>query len=266
MSKTLSIIVILISIFIETNSQERVNKSLPKISVQVNSQLTQSKGWILSPEGQWISRQNRIPSYLDNKYKTISDLEFNGLGMDNFISFQIRDILIDGKSYKIIIKRYKDGYYKYLSIKQGWTNYTSVNFFVIEENEFYKLNTIINDSVNQIKLKVLYSGELTWINDQTLLSDIQKEVVKLIEDLDKTKKEEKHLVFHLAPYKSKNIVQFQIYSTSGAYNIIGGVIQEHRIKSKSSSYDERIYLTDELFKHCYYEVDYITFNKFIKLN
>lgn len=91
-------------------SQERVNKPVPTIGAKVNSQLTKSTGWTLNPEGQWISRSNRIPAFIENEFKTLIDYEKDGLGLDNFISYQMRDIKIQDSTYAILIKKYKDGY------------------------------------------------------------------------------------------------------------------------------------------------------------
>lgn len=81
------------------------------------------------------------------------------------------------------------------------------------------------------------------------------------------------LVFHVAPYKNKKIVQFQIYTTlsftfSNSKPHIMGIISELRIPDINGEYSydtKQIYMTNELFNHLYYEVDYLTFNKFIKL-
>jgi hypothetical protein len=248
--------------------QDRVNTSVPKIQTQINGQILKSKGWLLNPEGQWISRQNRIPSFIENQYKSLIDYEKDGLGIDNFISYQFRDVKIKDSLYTILIKRYKDGYYKYSSIEEGWTNYNSVLFYVFSKSELDKFNTIKNDSINQIKISILYSNSLIWVDDATYISDIEKELVKQIN----TNKEagDDYLVFHIAPYKDKNIVQFQIYAScnDSKYKMILGIIKQHKIKDENGKYSwdtKQIYGTNELFNYCYYEVDYLTFSNFIKL-
>ena len=245
--------------------QDRVNTTVPKISTQVNSQLTKATGWLLNPEGQWVSRQNRIPYFIENQYKSLIDYEEKGLGIDNFISYQFRDVQINDSIYTILIKRYKDGYFKYSTIKEGWTNYNSVVYYVFSKSEFNKFKNTINDSVNQIKISVLYSNSLTWINNETYIKDIEKELVKQINSKSEIKDD--YLIFHIAPYKSKNIVQFQIYSSYSKYGIIGGIINEHKVKDENGKYSwdtKKIYNTNELFNHCYYEIDYLTFTNFIK--
>jgi hypothetical protein len=269
--KKISILLILAMLTLKSVnlfSQNRVNKPTPIIGTKVKGQLTKSTGWILNPEGQWVSRSNKIPSYLENQYKILMDHGSEGLGIDNFISYQIREIKIQDSTYSILIKKYKDGYYKYSSLNEGWTNYNSVMFYVFNKNELRKLDDVVNDSINLIKIKVLYSNSITWINNETYISDIQKEIAKEIYEKEGDKEAEEYLVFQIAPYKPKNIVQFQIYSSYSKYNIIGGIIKEYIVKDEKSSYsseDKNIYLSKDLFKYCYYEVDYLTFNNFMKI-
>lgn len=267
-TSTLLILAILTLNSVNLFSQDRVSKPIPTIGTQIKGQLTKSTGWLLNPESQWVSRPNKIPSFIENQYKTLIDYEYDGLGFDNFISYQMRDIKIQDSTYSILIKKYKDGYYKYSSIKEGWTNYNSVMFYVFNKTELRKLDDVVNDSINLIKINVLYSNSITWINNETYISDIQKEIVKQIDEKKSDKETEDYLVFQIAPYKTKNIVQFQIYSSYSKYNIIGGIIKEHKVKDENGKYswdEKQIYLSKDLFKYCYYEVDYLTFNNFIKI-
>ncbi len=84
---------------------------------------------------------------------------------------------------------------------------------------------------------------------------------------DKPEDKKSTLIFHIAPYKEKNIVQFQIYTSYSKYKIIGGIITEHKAKGGEYSWStKQVYLTDELFDHCYYETDYANFTNFLPLN
>jgi len=268
MKKKLITFIYLIISTLTVFTQERVNKPMPQIGTQIKGFLTKSTGWLLNPEGQWVSRPNRIPAFIENEFKILIDYEYNGLGSDNFISYQLREVKIQDSTYSILIKKYKDGYYKYSSIKEGWTNYNSVVYYVFTNSELSKLKNIINDSVNIIKLNILYSNSITWMNSETYIFDIQKEIVKQIEEKKSDDESEDYLVFQIAPYKTKKIVQFQIYSAYSKYNIITGIITEHKVKDEKgeNSWDEKqIYLTKNLFKYCYYEIDLLTFNSFLKI-
>ena len=267
MNKKLLVFICFLLCTVLAYSQERVNKPIPIISAQPKGVLIKSTGWLLNPEGQWISRANRIPAYIDNEFKLLIDYEYDGLGIDNFISYQLREIKMNDSVFTILIKKYKDGYYKYSSIKEGWTNYNSVTYYVFDNKELSKLKNINYDSVNVVELDIRYTNNITWINNETYISDIQKDIVKQISDKDSEDKSK--LILQIAPYKTKKIVQFQIYSTYSKYNIITGIVNEHKVKdekSESSLDEKQIYLTKDLFKYCYYEVDLLTFNNFLKIS
>ena len=267
-NKSLIVTLIISLSFSNLFSQERINKPIPVISSKINSQLTKSTGWTLNPEEQWVSRSNRIPAFIENEFKILIDYEKDGLGIDNFISYQIRDIKVQDSTYAILIKKYKDGYYKYETINEGWTSYNSVEYYVFNKRELKKLDSIKVDSINLIKIDILYSNSITWISNETYITDIQKAIVKQIEDKKETTENENSLIFHIAPYKTKNKVQYQIYSSYSTYNIIGGIMTEHKVKDENGKYSwdqKQIYLTNDLFKNCYFETDLLTFNSFLKI-
>lgn len=221
-----------------TLSQERVNQTPPKIALTPSTQLIKAKGWILNPEKQWVSRNNRIPASIPNEFKLLLDYEKDGLGTDNFISYQFRDIRINDTLYTIFIKKYKDGYYKYSTIEEGWTNYTSVNYYVFSKTEHKLLDSIHKDTINNISLKLKCSNTLIWINEKTYINDISQDIIKELYKSNDiyNKYYTPTLYFSILPNKQKNIVRFDINNYQ--YNSM-------------SEY--------------YYEVDYITFNSFIKL-
>ena len=259
------VLIILLICHFNIFSQERINKPLPTIDSEIKGELTKSIGWMINPEGQWISRPNKIPSFLENEYMSLIDYGHWGLGTDNFISYQFREVKINNKSYEILIKKYRDGYYKYPEIQKGWKNEQSVMFYVFDKNELKKLDAITDNSINLIKINILYSNSIKWVNSETYIYDIQMEIAKQIKDKSKAKND--YLIFHIAQYKTKNIVQFQIYGSFGEYKFIGGIIKEFKVDVKNDrlfSDKKRVYLSNNLFKYCYYETDFPTFNKFIK--
>lgn len=252
-------------------SQIRENKKLPTISSTSIGSLNKAKGWLYNPEGQWVWRQNRIPYFLPNSEKQFIDVEDYGLGVDNFISYEFRDIKIKDSTYILFIKKYKDGDYKYETIQKGWRNYNSIEYYVVSKSEFQKLALLKDGSVNLIKMWILYHSQLKWTNLETYITDIQKAIANDVDkfvDFGNTF----YLTFHIAPYKSKNVVQFQIYTLYSKYDVVGGIISELKDEdavigemNKIMDVDsQKIYAKDKLFKHCYYEVDFTTFIKFIK--
>jgi len=271
----------LISAFLVFNiysfGQEKVNASLPKIGSQIIGKLYKASGWLLNPEGQWISRQNKIPCDLPNQMKALIDYGKYSPGIDNFISYELRDITIKDSSYYILIKKYNNGYYHYSTLEEEWQNTTEIVYYVFNKSELEPLKNIKQDSINLIKIHVryFYPPYSAPLKD---LSEIETNIAKQIKET----KSDYHcdLALFIAPYKSKNIVQFQIYSIlsqqyPGATFItttVGGIIKQ--FCSCNSDYTEenvvngndKAYLSKKLFKSCYFEADYSTFSNFLKID
>ncbi len=219
----------ILSLFISNLfAQERTNKVLPKIGTEIKGQLSKATGWLLNPEGQWISRQNRIPVYIENEFKSLIDYEKRSLGLDNFISFQLREVTIEDSIYSILIKKYKNGSYKYEAIEKEWREYSAVRFYIFSNSELKKIKTLKSNTTNFININILYDNSIEWIKDETYITDIEKKIA-----LSFYKSNAKDVI-EIAPYKIKNIVQFKILSPFYQDN-------------------------------CYYETDYTSFQNLFKI-
>src|SRR6266487_1574546 len=112
----LAILITLMGLYFNSNSQDRVDKKLPVISTHVFGQLQTATGWLYNPEGQWVSRKNRILANLSHESRTLLDYGKYGVGIDNFISYELRKITIEDSTYYILIKKNNGGYYRYEAI------------------------------------------------------------------------------------------------------------------------------------------------------
>lgn len=86
----LMFMVFMVFIGLTSFSQDRVNEKLPIIG-GLKTSLIKARGWCKS-EGQWYSRVNRIPQQIESENIILIDYGAIGLGDDNFISYQTRDI------------------------------------------------------------------------------------------------------------------------------------------------------------------------------
>ncbi len=257
MRKTFYFLTFLILIVNFSFGQERNVKPKPKISSSIIGQLTTAKGWTLNPEEEWQSLPNTIPEYLSSEYKSLLTYEKRSLGLDNFKYYQLRNLTYKGEDFYILIKKYNDGFYTYASIEEDWNRYTSYKAYVFEKSEWEKLSSIQDSTINLIRINLKAKVNVQYKSEKEAYSLITS---KMEFDNKST------LILHIAPYKEKNIVQFQIYTTYSKYNIISGIRSEHKIKGGKYSFStKQIYLTDELFSHCYFETDYMNFTKFINL-
>lgn len=249
------ILLLTLTFSVSALSQDREVKSKPDISTETISELNESTGWVLNRDEEWISLENTIPtSTLGSKYKSLYDYEKYGIGCDNFNFFKLKEITFKDSVYYILLKQYKSGYYKYKSIEEDWRNRTSHAAYIFTKSELSKLDSINDSQINLIEIALIAQINISYTTELEAIDLIQTKI-----DLSKPNRAKSNLILHIAPYKEKNIVQFQIYTTTGEYNIISGNNREN------AKYVKQHYLKDDLFKNFYYETDYSNFNNFLNI-
>lgn len=246
-------------IVIKSYSQvDRVNAELPKIQLTSTKVLTKSMGYSYNESGQWVSAENKIP------YPNNTQVE-----IDNFVSYDFREIKIKDSLYTLFMKKYNTGWHTYPSIKEGWNNTISAEWFVLEKRKIDEIK-VYSDSINLIKLNSIYHG---WIdnapmhkkwNNSTYISEIQNEISK---QQIQGKGDNTSLVLHILPYKSKNLVRYNFYSLS-PYNSVWMISNNYEPKDPNGKYSFstlKIFGTNILFNYCYFETDIISFGKLIPI-
>lgn len=225
-------------------SQERVNAALPKLNPVASGRIPEVTGWTQNDAGEWLSRKNRIPSNLSGEDKILLDHENEALGEDreNFIDISVRDVTINDSVYSILIKKFKDGFYKYSSIREGWIPTNNLDYFVFRKEELNKFKNLEPNRVYEIKIDPIYT------NDQ-MVSVTGKDYLKLVsEDLFKEMKKNQS-----APSK-KLVIYFKLYN-----NKVRFIIQSY------TQYLSPNFTIDE-FEKRYYETTKENFEKLFKLS
>jgi len=218
-------------------SQNRTNDQLP-IILKTSGQILTAKGWLKNESGQWVSRNNKIISDLGKDTKVLENYQKYSIGNDNFIAFEINEIIIKRDTCILLSKKYKDGYYKYETIEEGWNPKNSYKYYVLSKNEFSKIKHIEQNNLNSLHLDVICMGDIKYVDLKTFTKDkIAREIAKKIKDnydLELYK-----LGVNISYFKSKNIVQFYFY------DFMNGL--------------------DPQDNSMYYETDLINFSKFINV-
>ena len=240
--------------------QERTSQEIAKISKENLGELTESTGWMLNADKEWVSLKNTIPvgglGSEDNDLLTYEDW---GLGTDNFLFYQLRELEYNNKTYYILIKKYRDGWYEYPTIQEDWYKEKGILGYIFDKSELEKMKNIKDGESNMIEIQLIDYVDIEYESEYKSLELMTKKI-------DWNDKENKYrLILHIAPYKDKNIVQFQVYATYSKYNIICGIIKEHKVRKEDYSMKD-IYLSDELFKHCYFETTYSNFIRFLSID
>ena len=242
-------------------AQERNDFPLPKINRLNGSQLISATGWLYNPEGQWISRKNRIPQSIENQNKILLDFEKDGLGIDNFISFQLKEIKIYDTAWMVLIKKFKSGYYRYETIKEGWVSCVSFYYFVFHKDELKKFDDFKDQNLNTIEIQPFTQGELECSNESSYLSDIEKAIGKSLKDEDYKRGD---LVIKFIPNKFKAIVRFIIFGWDSNHNSTTAIVADPAILGNELYISQNIFTSDALFTNLYYECKYFDFLSFIK--
>lgn len=245
-------------------AQGRKNATLPKIGDTIG-RLDKAIGWMKSPEGQWISRQNRIPAYLSLRDEILLDYKELGTGIDNFNFIELRSIDIEGQEYYILMKATRAGYYKYSSIHEGWTPETHYYYFVFQKGEIDKI-TIEKNTSKLIEIDVKSSsGEVvasSELDEEELKQEISYDIKKRISEKSTIKKK---LLLHIFYYDEDKVIRFLILSETdyGYGSLLYDSIAAGYLNDVPNGKESLI--QPDVFDKFYYECPLEDFRKLIPL-
>jgi hypothetical protein len=264
--KNILMIVVILNFTLSISAQDRINDALPKIT-DINRIIEDSTGWLKNPEGQWISRHNRIPSYVPAELSSLIDFEDTSLGLDNFVFLKLYEIGIENKEYYLFIKAIQEGYYKYKSIREEWNNYNVYNYFIIEKEKFDTI-TINKNAIVLNKIPAIYAGSLVHRGEIT-----EAALGNLIKN-DITNNQDQHynnnLLLNTMYYEKDNVVRFLILSGLSLKGDKNNVVTYYKGIPKQGQFteipgkDKSIFIKPEVFEMFYCEVPAEQFIEFFK--
>jgi hypothetical protein len=216
-------------------------------------ELTSSKGWMLYPDGQWESGNNKIPRVIDRQYLPLmANFEGNGLGQDNFKKYVLGKMDFIDTSYDVLIKTYKDGAYAYPNIKEDWGTIGNAIYYVFNPKYLPDLSQIKSDTLLMIKIPmeagdVIYSSQMKNVINEIGTRQLNTQYGSRRDYLT--------ICAHI--YPAKNIVQYLIYGLSyDDYDNVStlGLIQIDYDSSKQLT-------TTDFLQKLYYETSWTNFKK-----
>ena len=103
----------------------------------IESSIKSAKGWAMQNNGAWYSMNNQIP-FPDQKANSDKSGE-RKLGQDNFIVLELRKLIIGNKQYNVLIKKYRDGKYEFPVLKENWSDYKSLDYYVFSSTKLAQI-------------------------------------------------------------------------------------------------------------------------------
>ena len=248
MKKTIVSLVLANLLIIAGFSQqlERPKQQVSLIS-EIVSQLNKATGWTLQNNGAWISAENKLP------FKEYSLNEINKgrytLGIENFTTIEVRQVIILDQIYSILIIKYTDGNYEFPILEQNWTSYEALRYYVFNQNRWNKVLPIVPvfNKPYAVNMNLLCSGTMSQYNEKTYLFDIENQVKKAI-----FQKEESisNLIFAMYPIEisGNKLIRFKLYETLNKKELFTKYLLS--------------YNWEKLFRSFYYEIEFDEFKNF----
>ena len=222
-------------------------KDLPIIS-DVKTKIEKAKGWILQDDGAWVSAKNKIP-FFQSKINR-EDLKQYKLGQDNFDVIELREVVIDNNNYAVLVIKYKKGKYDFPLIKEGWSSYKSLDYYVFKPSNLKKIlpDTLENNGTNVVFMNVLVSGNIDNYDSKDYKSQMALNIQRYI--------------YSRNPSPSNLIIAVNLIKDEYNKFIRYKFIKTFPFQKVYSMY-QRPENQIKLFHKSYYEVKYDYFKKFL---
>lgn len=237
---------LLFAVCISANGQSIEREELKLPNVQFIRSIDYAKGYF--KDGNWLefdrkkeesADYNVIPVSAYHKDE-ISYTKFAASLSDNFKELSLFNVEYNQKEYFLIVIQYMGGSYKYPKIKRDWEIRREYKWVLLEKNELYKLD-VINSRFNEA-----YELEILAIQSDREYGEFDMQEVRegIAEKFNANSKAYYNLYFQVFPIKSVDVLRFLF-----------------EIKSKPLSFEK---FDPLIFDRKYFEVDFNTFNEFIK--
>jgi hypothetical protein len=230
----------------EEDETELINYS---VISPVQSSITKATGWTKQDNGSWVSAKNRIP-FTDEKTSKSTNPQ-RKLGQDNFISLDLRKIMIRDKQYNVLVKKYHDGEFEFPILKEGWKDFKSLDFYVFKSELLSKIlpNDVPFNQKYAANLNSFARGTIRNYDPDREEDLIVKEVQAVI---DGARVNDWNLVFAVYPIKNldNEVVRFKLIKTFKKEYLVSNFVAPDN--------------WEKLFDKSFYEVPFHIFKNFIR--
>ncbi|MDP2235431.1 MAG: tetratricopeptide repeat protein [Bacteroidales bacterium] len=240
----------------------------------VQSGIYDALGWSMQDNGKWAFEDNKIP-YSDSRSNNSRPEGLNTLGQDNFISLELRKIMIDDIQYNVLVKIYNDGEFEFPFLQRNWSAFKSLDFYVFRSEKLkellpeempynvmylvdlrcYAVGTIKNYEKSvfmgkNLNLAKYSTGVIS--NFQATKSGYEEQIIRSIQDRKLGKSiNDGNLIFAVYPIKAQD-------KEKTRFKLIKSYLNDNLLKMQTSPDNWR-----HLFSETFYEVDFNIYHNFI---
>ncbi len=154
---------------------ERTAANLPEISEPLTT-LENATGWTLQDNGIWISGKNYIPNENADLNRT-NDPE-NKLGKHNFTKIELREVIVRGEQYMVMIVYSKGGYFEFETLREGWKSQEDVIYYVFKAGKLKQLlpDTATVGRTYVVNMDIFCTSKIKNYNKKTYLQKIANHI------------------------------------------------------------------------------------------
>lgn len=227
---------------------DRTADNLPVIG-DVMSSVREATGWALQDNGIWLSARNTIPNADADQNRT-SDPQ-NKLGRHNFDIIELREVMIHGRQYVVMIVKSEKGRYEFSTLRYNWVSFKQIDYYVFKAEMLRSLqpDSIVAGKTYLSNLNLFTGGTLTEYDRNTYLTKIAGDIQKTFAQKLTSPKTLLWAVMK-TQINGKWVMRFRMID----------VFNKKNIYYKYFDRDNQ----DKLLKTFYYEVPAETYSSFVK--
>lgn len=231
---------------------ERSAVELPKINLMPIGTLTSATGWVLCEDGNWASRQNKIPTKFATTSPAMENSGPRALGAKNFSSINLYSFTYAGKEYILLTKKYKSGAFDYPTIAEGWSTFNKTDYFVFDKSELDNINLLNDGEPAVLTAKIMVQNSMS--QNESGLQTIARDIIAAARSDMKYDIARKYSNYYLIimTNKAKNKVYFIDQVNTLLTDFSNNLIENNKPGT-------------DLLKERYYETSYTNFSKLLKL-
>lgn len=156
----------------------RAQSNLPEIS-EVRATIDDANGWVLQDNGSWLSAKNRILLYNSehNRYANA----FQKLGIQNFETLELQEVLIGDEQYIVFVIKYIGGSFEFPALRQNFHQTKNARYVVFHAS---KLESIMKsaETFNEpvaVNLDVYCSDNIIDYDKKQLTTQIAYNILRV---------------------------------------------------------------------------------------